>query len=56
MDKSCVITFHFTYLLGYTLNGELLLDAMGGEAAFSDIPSEDGKFKIQFFNYNYNTY
>ena len=29
--------------LGYTLNGELLLDAMGGEAAFSDIPADEGK-------------
>lgn len=28
--------------ISYTLNGELLLDAMGSEAAFSDIPSEEG--------------
>lgn len=34
------------FLLGYTLNGELLLDAMGGEAAFSDIPAEEGKMVI----------
>lgn len=36
------------FLSGYTLNGELLLDAMGGEAAFSDIPAEEGKMNIHF--------
>ncbi|XP_035212318.1 ryanodine receptor-like isoform X2 [Stegodyphus dumicola] len=37
----CLLDIH-DKTISYTLNGELLLDAMGGETAFSDIPTEEG--------------
>lgn len=38
----CLLDLH-DRTISYTLNGELLLDAMGGETAFSDIIVEEGK-------------
>uniref|UniRef100_T1E1N4 Putative ryanodine receptor n=1 Tax=Cupiennius salei TaxID=6928 RepID=T1E1N4_CUPSA len=37
----CLLDLH-DKTISYTLNGELLLDAMGGEAAFSDIQTDEG--------------
>ncbi|XP_055934795.1 ryanodine receptor-like isoform X1 [Argiope bruennichi] len=37
----CLLDLH-DRTISYSLNGELLLDAMGGETAFSDIPVDEG--------------
>jgi ryanodine receptor 2 len=40
MFDACTSQYKFPYYAGFSLNGELLMDALGGETSFADVQGD----------------